>query len=146
MKPVSEHEIRLFRLRRHRLDAHRAKESVLEAAGACGLQNSPPGAWETALFNRAPGCSLEDIDRLLYKDKTLLQAWSLRGAPYVIPAAQSEAFLSSLIPREGEERVCTKGIGPARGSASASCRRVARRSDTGSSSGFVLRNKTDGKG
>ena len=113
MKPVSEHEIRLFRLHRHRLDARPDTVDVLEAAGACGLQNSPPGAWETALFNRAPGCSLEDMDRLLYQDKTLLQAWSLRGAPYVFPAAQSGAFLSSLIPRDGEEWVYTKGIGPA---------------------------------
>ena len=87
MKPVSEHEIRLFRLHRHRLDARPDTADVLEAAGACGLQNSPPGAWETALFNRAPGCSLEDMDRLLYQDKTLLQAWSLRGVLYVFPAA-----------------------------------------------------------
>ena len=50
MKPVSEHEIRLFRLHRRRLDARLDTVDVLEAAGACGLQNSPPGAWETALF------------------------------------------------------------------------------------------------
>jgi hypothetical protein len=50
---------------------------------------------------------------LLIKEKTLLQAWSLRGAPYVFPAAQSDVFLSALIPRADEEWIYTKGIGPA---------------------------------
>ena len=31
------------------------------AAGACGVQNSPPGAWETALFNRVEGCTLPEL-------------------------------------------------------------------------------------
>ena len=42
MKPVSEHEIRLFRLRRHRLDAHRVRESVLEAAGPADYRTHRP--------------------------------------------------------------------------------------------------------
>ena len=35
--------IRLFRLHSHHLDRKLPFESILEAAGACGLQNSPPG-------------------------------------------------------------------------------------------------------
>ena len=48
------------------------------AAGACGVQNSPPGAWETALFNRVEGCTLPELHDALYRRKTLLQAWSYR--------------------------------------------------------------------
>ena len=44
------------------------------AAGACGVQNSPPGAWETALFNRVEGCTLPELHDALYRRKTLLQA------------------------------------------------------------------------
>ena len=32
------------------------------AAGACGLQNSPPGSWELALFNRVADCSLAQLE------------------------------------------------------------------------------------
>ena len=62
------------------------------AAGACGVQNSPPGAWETALFNRVEGCTLPELHDALYRRKTLLQAWSYRGVPVVFPAAESEIF------------------------------------------------------
>ncbi|MFR1639207.1 MAG: winged helix DNA-binding domain-containing protein [Eggerthellaceae bacterium] len=43
--------------------------------------------------------------------KTLVQAWSLRGAPVVFPAAESAAFLSALVPAKGEPWAYTKGIG-----------------------------------
>ena len=59
------------------------------AAGACGVQNSPPGAWETALFNRVEGCTLPELHDALYRRKTLLQAWSYRGVPVVFPTAES---------------------------------------------------------
>lgn len=111
MNVIIRDNIRRFRLCRHHLDTCHQAEGVLEAAGACGLQNSPPGAWETALYNRVSSCLLEQIDYLLYSDKSLLQAWSLRGAPYVFPTAQNEVFLSALIPEDGEEWIYTKGIG-----------------------------------
>lgn len=43
-------QVRAFRLRAHHLDEKRPMDELLRAAGACGLQNTPPGAWETALF------------------------------------------------------------------------------------------------
>lgn len=103
-------QIRLFRLHAHHLDAAYPKEAICEVVGACGMQNTPPGAWETALFNRIPGCSLTEMEALLYSEKTLLQAWSLRGIPAVFPTAQSGAFLSALIPKEGEPWIYTNGI------------------------------------
>ena len=63
------------------------------------------------MFNRAPACRREDAERLLYGEKTLVQAWSLRGAPVVFPAAESAAFLSALVPAKGEPWAYTKGIG-----------------------------------
>lgn len=87
----------------HHLDKKIPPESILEAAGACGLQNSPPGAWETALFNRLEGCPLQELRESLYARKILLQAWSYRGVPVVFPTEESSVFLSSLIARQGEE-------------------------------------------
>ena len=81
------------------------------AAGACGVQNSPPGAWETALFNRVEGCTLPELHDALYRRKNLLQAWSYRGVPVVFPTAESGIFLSPLAALKGEAPwIYTRGI------------------------------------
>lgn len=104
-------QIRNFRLRSHHLDADYSRGDIIELAGTCGMQNSPPGAWETALFNRAPDCGLAEMERLLYEEKTLLQAWSFRGAPFVFPTSESDVFLSALRAEDGEPWIYTQGIG-----------------------------------
>lgn len=104
-------QIRSFRLRSHHLDAAYEKSDILRAVSACGMQNTPPGAWETALFNRVPDCSVTDMEQLLYKDRSLLQAWSIRGIPLVFPASESDVFLSALIPAGEEPWIYTQGIG-----------------------------------
>lgn len=111
MTEVNVEQIRFFRLRGHHLDRFYGLGNVVDLAGACGLQNSPPGSWETGLFNRISNCSIEDLEDLLYRDRTLLQAWSFRGAPFVFPAVESDVFLSSLLPEEGETWIYTQGIG-----------------------------------
>lgn len=103
-------QIRNFRLRSHHLDKYYNKNQIPGLVGACGMQNSPPGAWETALYNRVSGCSLPEMEQLLYEKKSLLQAWSLRGAPVVFPASESDAFLSALIAKDNEPWIYTQGI------------------------------------
>lgn len=110
MLELSSQQIRYFRLCSHHLDRTYRKEDCLAVAGACGLQNSPPGAWETALYTRIPELSPAQMNGLLYRDRTLLQAWSFRGAPYVFPQSESGIFLSALIPKEGEPWIYTRGI------------------------------------
>lgn len=95
-------QIRGFRLSAHHLDKKLPPSALIRAAGACGLQNSPPGAWETALFNRVEGCTLSLLHHSLYEEKTLLQAWSFRGAPVVFPTDESDVFLTPLIARADE--------------------------------------------
>ena len=52
-----------FRLHAHHLDREYGEKDAVSAAGACGLQNSPPGAWETSLHNRVPGMSRAEMER-----------------------------------------------------------------------------------
>ncbi|MDO4275464.1 MAG: winged helix DNA-binding domain-containing protein [Eubacteriales bacterium] len=111
MVDLSVEQIRNFRLYSHHLDKEYQKSDVVSLVGACGMQNSPPGAWETALYNRIPQCGLSEMEDMLHKDKLLLQAWSFRGAPVVFPVCESDAFLSSLIPEGNEPWIYTKGIG-----------------------------------
>lgn len=108
---VTAEQIRNYRLQAHHLDRKMPMNGVLDAAGACGLQNSPPGAWEAALFNRLDGCSMAALHDALCRKKTLLQAWSYRGVPAIFPTAQSDVFLTPLIARAGEEPwIYTRGI------------------------------------
>lgn len=104
-------KIRAYRLKAHHLDEKLPYDGIEEAAGACGLQNSPPGAWETALFNRISGCTQAGLQDVLYREKKLLQAWSWRGVPVVFPTDESDIFLSPLAAREGETPwIYTRGI------------------------------------
>lgn len=103
-------QIRSFRLHSHHLDRLYERSDIAEIAGACGLQNSPPGAWETALYNRVEGMRLEEMEALLYGEKMLLQAWSLRGAPMVFPVEESDAFLAGLAAQGEEPWIYTRGI------------------------------------
>ena len=110
MNPVTKEQIRRYRLHTHHLDTWYPKKDILSAAGACGFQNSPPGAWENALHNRVAEYTLQDMKELLEVEKTLLQTWSFRGAPVVFPASESDAFLSALIPESDEPWIYTRGI------------------------------------
>lgn len=109
---LSARQIRAHRLRAHHLDQKYPFGELLTVAGTCGLQNSPPGAWETAAFCRLKNCTLPQLYQALYQKKELLQAWSIRGVPLIFPTADSDVFLSALIAQEGEEPwIYTKGIG-----------------------------------
>ena len=109
---LSARQIRAHRLRAHHLDQKYPFCELLTVAGTCGLQNSPPGAWETAAFCRLKNCTLPQLHQVLYQKKELLQAWSIRGVPLIFPTADSDVFLSALIAQEGEDPwIYTKGIG-----------------------------------
>lgn len=111
---IEPEQIREYRLRVHHLDEKMPADSLLAVAGVCGLQNSPPGAWETAMFNRMEGCALQMLQDALYKEKSLLQAWSYRGAPVVFPTEERDVFLTALLAQEEEYPwIYTKGISAA---------------------------------
>lgn len=101
-----------FRLQAHHLDRYYPHSELLAAAGAAGLQNTPPGVWETALCNRIKDCKQAALQAALYDEKTLLQAWSFRGVPVVFPTDQSDVFLGALTAGDGEEPwIYTRGLG-----------------------------------
>lgn len=108
---ITPEQIRAFRLRAHHLDRKLPPGALEAAASVCGFQNSPPGAWETALWNRVEGCTLQAAQDALYREKRLLQAWSVRGVPLVFPAAESGVFLAPLAAAAGETPwIYTRGI------------------------------------
>lgn len=109
MLELSVQQIRNYRLHAHHLDRYYQVHDLIEVVGACGLQNTPPTAWETALYNRIPTLSINEMHQLLYKEKTLLQAWSYRGLPVIFPTTMSQIYLSAF-KAEHEPWIYTKGI------------------------------------
>ena len=86
----------------HLSGENRARDAV-QAAAACGLQNSPPGAWEWAAALRTGAQDAGALRRALEEEKALLQAWSIRGVPLIFPAGEDEVFLAALAAQPGEE-------------------------------------------
>lgn len=74
-------QVRRYRLRGHHLDRKLPPKDLLAAAGACGVQNSPPGAWEAALFNRLEDCCLRDLRWALEEEKDAAAGVELPGCP-----------------------------------------------------------------
>ncbi|MCK9548660.1 MAG: winged helix DNA-binding domain-containing protein [Sphaerochaeta sp.] len=109
MLNVTVEQIRNFRLRSHHLDRWYDRLDAAVVVGGCGIQNSPPGSWQLALANRIKDCSPQWMRRQLEEERTLLQAWSIRGVPLVFPTTESDVFLTALIAAEGERWIYTNG-------------------------------------
>lgn len=100
MLAVDRGQVRAFRLAAQHLTRRLPQGALVEAAAACGFQNTPPGTAALALHARVERFSVEDLERALVVDKTLLQAWSLRGAPHIIPTRDQPVFLRGIAPRD----------------------------------------------
>lgn len=87
---VTPEQIRAFRLRAHHLDRKLPPGALEAAASVCGFQNSPPGAWETALWNRVEGCTLQAAEYLETHTVTRKEALDAALAEIVEAALPAE--------------------------------------------------------
>lgn len=105
MVSVSAARVRAFRARTHRLDVRAAGEgAVVEVAGLCGIQDSPPGAAAMSLHARVEGVTPEVIEQALAVDRTLVRTWAMRGAPYVVPTVDLPVFTTGVLPVDEDAR------------------------------------------
>jgi hypothetical protein len=110
---ISNEQYRQFRVRTHHLDQRLPAQQLLTAAGTIGFQNSPPGAWEQAVFNRIADITAAELRAMLEKQKSLLQAWSFRGAPAAFPTQDAAVFLNALVAEKNEDPwIYTAGLVP----------------------------------
>jgi Winged helix DNA-binding domain len=89
-----------FRLQAHNLAKRLPPGSALEAAAACGLQNTPPGAAALALAARVEGVTEHQVASALEVDKTLVEGWSVRSSPFFFPAVDLPVFTRGLLPAD----------------------------------------------
>lgn len=87
-----------FRLRAHHLVDRQPAGKLHDVAGACGVQDSPPGSALLALNARVEDVTRAGIDRLLGVEKSLLQTWSMRGSPFLFPTVDAAIFTTGVLP------------------------------------------------
>lgn len=90
-----------FRLRRQGLASRTARDRLAEAAGeATGIQAQLSSAAEIGLWCRVEGIHPRDVERALWKERTLIKTWAMRGALHLLPAEELAVYLGGLR-REG---------------------------------------------
>lgn len=111
---VSRADVIAFRLAAHHLTDRLDDQFLPTAAGACGIQDSPPGSALLALHARVRNLTQDRLHRAVAEDKVLLQSWCMRGAPYCFPTSDAPVFTAGLLPpTEQAMRQLILGVGPA---------------------------------
>lgn len=89
-RTVGREQILAFRAAAHSLDRRRPARDLADVAGACGVQDTPPGNADVSLAARL------DIDGPVAREaiaaKKLVLAWSVRGAPHLFPPGDFAVF------------------------------------------------------
>lgn len=97
-----------FRLANQQL----SRRGGLEPAAATAPQNTPPGSALLALRVRSD-VSAAQVASALEEERTLVQVWSLRGSPCVVPSAELALFTVGLLPDDEESwRAVVQGFVP----------------------------------
>jgi hypothetical protein len=95
---VSIRDVIAFRLRGHHLTHRQPADSLLAVTGACAVQNSPPGSTLLALHTRVDDVTRDRFDHLVGAEKSLLQTWCMRGAPFHFPTVDAPVFTTGVLP------------------------------------------------
>ena len=95
---VSRSDVIAFRLNAHHLIERLDESGLLDAAGRCGIQNSPPGSALLALHARVRNITQERVREAVAEEKSLLQTWCMRGSPFYFPAADAPVFTIGVLP------------------------------------------------
>jgi hypothetical protein len=111
---VSTEDAIAFRLGAHQLTERLGEGGLLDAAGRCGIQNSPPGSVLLALHARVRNLTQEQVTDAVSEEKSLLQTWCMRGSPFYFPASDAPVFTTGVLPpTEDAVRHLIPGVEPA---------------------------------
>ncbi len=111
---ISKSDVIAFRLGAHQLTERLGERGLLDAAGRCGIQNSPPGSALLALHARVRNLTQERVTDAVAGEKSLLQTWCMRGSPFYFPASDAPVFTTGVLPpTEDAMRQLIPGVEPA---------------------------------
>lgn len=101
----SQKQVSRFRLRRHHLLCRApSRLSVEVVRDVCGVQAQLMSAAQLALWARVEGLTREDVTRALWKERSLVKTWCVRGASHLLAAVDFPVYVGGLLrnglPRE----------------------------------------------
>jgi len=90
-------EARALRLERHHLHRRAPRGSELRVAGRiCGLHAQLLSSTALSLWARVEGASVEAFQRALWRERTLVKIWAMRGTLHLLPARDLPVYLGAL--------------------------------------------------
>src|SRR2546422_3399985 len=91
---ASPDQVSAFRLSRHHLVKRPPASALAQVAGdMAGAQAPGLSAAQISLWARTRGLSLEDVEKALWRERTLVETGGIRGAPPIIPSQDFAPFL-----------------------------------------------------
>ena len=89
-------QVLAFRLRRQRLEPRGTGGPPKLVAATAGIQAQVASAAELAVGVRARTPRPGAVDRALWRDRTLVRTWAMRGTLHLLPAAEAPAYVAAL--------------------------------------------------
>jgi hypothetical protein len=102
-----------WRLRRHHLDQRAPSGELLAvAAEIAGLHAQVMSSAELTLWTRVEGLDRQAVREALWRDRSLVKTWAMRGTLHLLPAAEFPLWQAALSTRRGYERAAwQRGFG-----------------------------------
>jgi hypothetical protein len=89
-------QVNAFRLERHHLTHRASKQDLVKVAGdICGVQAQVMSAAELQIAVRVDA-SVEDVRNALWKEKTLVKTWLMRGTLHLIPGNDLPVYTAAM--------------------------------------------------
>jgi hypothetical protein len=89
-------QVHAFRLARHRLVARSPEKDLVAVAGEiCGAQAQVMSAAELQLCVRVDS-SVQDVRNALWRERTLVKTWLMRGTLHLVPAADLPLYTAAM--------------------------------------------------
>ena len=91
---ASPEQVSAFRLSRHHLAKRAPASALAQVAGdMAGAQAQLLSAAQISLWARTRDLSVDDVEMALWRDRTLVKSWCIRGALHLIPSRDFAVFV-----------------------------------------------------
>src|ERR1700758_1117921 len=92
--PISREQVSAFRLTRHHLIDRAPGSALVRVAGDMGgAQAQLLSAAKISLWARTRGLRVDDVEHALWRDRTLVKSWCIRGTLHLLPSREFAVVL-----------------------------------------------------
>lgn len=98
-------QVHAGRLARHHLLQRAGRQDFLTVVSdICCLQAQVMSSAELALWARVDGLAADDVENALWRERSLVKSWAMRGTLHLVTAADFPLYVAALSPRRPYRR------------------------------------------